>query len=137
MDDDKKVFYPEAIKVIKDSILHRRYLAARLANAELLKLYFSLGGYVSANTRLGKWGKGAIESISRALQTELPGLRGFSPTNIKNMRIFYESWAAILNRQLPTDDFDIPVNQSSSDNDTIETSSLLEESQMEEGTPFH
>ena len=137
MDDDQKVFYPEAIKAIKDAILHSRYLAARLANAELLKLYFSIGGYVSANTRLGKWGKGAIEAISRSLQTELPGLRGFSPTNIKNMRIFYEYWAAVLIRQLPTDELDVPVNQPSSDNDVIETSSLLEESPMEAGTPFH
>ena len=41
-----------------------------LANAEQLKLYFSIGGYVSDNTRHGKWGTGAIESISNALQTE-------------------------------------------------------------------
>lgn len=137
MDDDQKVFYPEAVKAIKSAILKSRYLAARLANAEQLKLYFSVGGYVSANTRQGKWGTGAIEALSRSLQTELPGLRGFSPTNIKNMRIFYESWAAVLNRQLPTDELDVPVNQASSGNDVIETSSLLEESPMEAGTPFH
>jgi hypothetical protein len=34
----------------------------------------------------------------------LPGLRGFSTTNIKNMRIFYEQWSPKLNRQLTTDD---------------------------------
>ena len=53
------------------------------------------------------------------------------------LRSFYESWAAVLNRQLPTDELDVPVNQPSSDNDVIETSSLLEESPMEAGTPFH
>ena len=29
----------------------------------------------------------------------LPGLRGFSATNIKNMRSFYEEWSPIINRQ--------------------------------------
>ena len=41
---------------------------------------------------LGYWGKGAIETISRQLQRELPGLRGFSAANIKFMRQFYETW---------------------------------------------
>lgn len=48
---------------------------------------------MSANTRDGKWGLGAIETISQQLQKELPGPRGFSATNLKNMRLFYEAWA--------------------------------------------
>ena len=104
MDDDKKAFYPEDVKVIKSAILKSRYLAARLANAEQLKLYFSVGGYVSANTRQGKWGTGAIEAISRSLQAELPGLRGFSPSSMKYMRQLYEEWSSIANRKTPSDE---------------------------------
>ena len=96
MADETVKIYPEAVKTIKSAILRSRYLAARLANAEQLKLYFGIGGYVSANTRQGKWGTGAIESISRALQTELPGLRGFSPSSMKYMRQFYEEWTSIV-----------------------------------------
>ena len=94
MTNNKQNFYMDAVNSIKTAILKSRYLAARLANAEQLKLYFSIGGYVSANTRHGKWGSGAIEAISRQLQAELPGLRGFSATSIRYMRLFYESWAA-------------------------------------------
>ncbi len=79
------------VKVIKAAILKSRYIAARLANGEMLKLYFAIGGYVSQNSRNGRWGSGVIDEISRLLQKELPGLRGFSPTNMKNMRIFYEA----------------------------------------------
>ena len=79
-------------------------MAARKANFEHLKLYFYVGAYVSANSRNGTWGTGAIAAISERLSLELPGLRGFSPTNIKNMRIFFEQWADGANRQLPTDD---------------------------------
>ena len=80
------------VKVIKAAILKSRYIAARLANAEMLKLYFSIGAYVSRNSREGRWGTGAIEEISRLLQKELPGLRGFSAQNMRSMRQFYEEW---------------------------------------------
>jgi len=111
MDDDKKVFHLEAVKAIKSAILKSRYLAARLANAEQLKLYFSVGGYVSANTRQGKWGTGAIEAISRSLQAELPGLRGGAEGNIKKMRIFFEEWSSVENRSILSNDLERPANR--------------------------
>ncbi len=83
-----------AVRVIKTAILKSRYLAAKLANAEMLRLYFAVGGYVSANSRKGKWGSGAINAISERLSNELPGLRGFSPQNIRNMRLFFEEWSS-------------------------------------------
>lgn len=96
----------EAVQKIKSAILQSRYQAARSANVEMLGLYYSVGKYISVNTRSGKWGTGAIETISRQLQGELPGLYGFSPSNMKNMRIFFEQWSSELepNRQLPTAD---------------------------------
>lgn len=91
--------YTEAVNVIKDAILRSQYRAASSVNKEQLSLYYAIGSYVSKNSREGFWGKGAIESISQQLQKELPGLRGFSATNIKNMRSFYEEWSPIINRQ--------------------------------------
>lgn len=91
----------QAVKEIKTAILQSRYIAARQANAEQLKLYFAVGGYVSANTRgKDKWGTGVIEQISNLLVRELPGLRGFSASNIKYMRIFFEQWNAYVYSQL-------------------------------------
>jgi predicted nuclease of restriction endonuclease-like (RecB) superfamily len=84
--------YLHAVQQIKTAILRSRYDAAALANKELLKLYFGIGQYVSFHSRNKNWGKGAIDSISSLLQQELHGLRGFSATNIRNMRIFYEEW---------------------------------------------
>lgn len=114
--------YVLAVKQIKTAILKSRYEAAALANKELLKLYFGIGQYVSFHSRNKNWGKGAIDSISSLLQQELHGLRGFSATNIRNMRIFYEEWECMqpylidkkeplfqfseeeLDRQLPSDE---------------------------------
>ena len=96
--------YIQAVKDIKSAILKSRYAAAKQANKELLKLYYSVGGYVSAHSRDGYWGSNAIETIAKGLQQELPGLRGFSARNIKNMRMFYEQWSPHINRQLLPDD---------------------------------
>jgi predicted nuclease of restriction endonuclease-like (RecB) superfamily len=110
MDNQKQdlLVYQEAAQIIKKAILQSRYRVAANANAESLGLYYGVGRYISDNTRSGKWGTGAVEAISSQLQGELPGLHGFSPSNMKNMRIFYEQWAVSLepNRQLPTADFD-------------------------------
>lgn len=68
----------------------------RPANCTQLSLYFGVGLYVSANSREGTWGTGAIDAISEQLHRELPGLRGFSAKNIRNMRQFAEFWQPFL-----------------------------------------
>ena len=80
--------YLEAVKLIKTAILKSQSRAVKYTNKESLSLYYSIGGYVSSNSREGVWGTGAIEEISARLREELPGLRGYSPTNIKLMRQF-------------------------------------------------
>jgi len=103
--DNKLLIYREAAQNIKYAILQSRYRAAENANIEMLNLYYGVGEYISVNTRSGQWGTGAIAAISEQLQGEIPGLHGFSPTNMKNMRIFFEQWVAELesNRQSTAD----------------------------------
>ena len=97
--------FAAAVKDIKLAILQARAKAAHLANAEALKLYFFVGGYISKKTRNAKWGSGAIDALSKQLQVELPGLRGFSAANIKYMRIFFDEWARWFEiRHLPSDE---------------------------------
>ena len=99
--------FVSAVKDIKLAILQARANAARLANAEALKLYFFVGGYISKKTRNAKWGSGAIDALSNQLQVELPGLRGFSASSIKRMRVFFEAWAPFISiRPLATDELD-------------------------------
>lgn len=87
--------YDDAVKAIKTAILQSQYEAARSVNEKQLRLYYGVGKYISANSRKGFWGKGAIDAISEQLQNELPGLRGFSARNLRNMRTFYEEWAGL------------------------------------------
>ena len=84
--------YNDAVKQIKTAILQSQAKALASVNQEQLALYFGIGRYISQNSRSGFWGKDAIETISRQLSSEMPGLRGFSSRNLRNMRMFYEQW---------------------------------------------
>ena len=88
--------YNIAVQTIKDAILRSQYQAAKLVNREMLSLYYGIGRYISANSREGFWGTGAIRTISERLRKELPGLKGFSESSLKNMRMFYEEWFPVL-----------------------------------------
>ena len=86
----------QAVNVIKSAILQSQSRAVRLISGTQLSLYFGVGLYVSANSRKGTWGTAAIDEISEQLRRELPGLRGFSAQNIRNMRQFAEFWQPFL-----------------------------------------
>ena len=104
--------YMTATEQIKEAILSSQYKAAKQVNAVQLSLYYGVGLYVSQNTRKGVWGTGAIKAISEQLHKELPGLRGFSERNIKNMRAFYEEWQELdINSPTAVSKFQISDNK--------------------------
>ena len=77
-------------------------MAARLVNREQLLLYFIIGKRLSEKVNSEKWGTKVIEQIAVDLQKELPGLRGFSFRNLKNMRQFADEYLPSAIGQLIT-----------------------------------
>ncbi len=95
-----------AVNAIKRAVIDSRYQLAKLVNKQIVTLYYNIGEYISVRSRDGHWGTGAIKTLSILLRRELPGLRGFSETSIKDMRIFFEEWQPVFgNRQSLTADF--------------------------------
>lgn len=117
--EESIIKYRNAVSTIKQAILQSQYRAAKLVTGEQLSLYFGIGGYVSANSREGTWGTGAIDRISEQLRRELPGLRGFSASSIKDMRAFYEFWCQYINRQPMAVDLQIAENNTVIDIDSF------------------
>ena len=112
--------YQNAVDVIKTAILQSQARAAKAVNQEQLALYYGIGRYVSANSRKKNWGKGAIDTISEQLRKELPGLRGFSATSMRNMRTFYEEWRQLENNSsVATDEIQVLPSKSSVATDEI------------------
>src|SRR5882724_11441880 len=87
--------YVGLIAELKKSIVQSRYAAAKLVNKEQLTLYWKIGKVLSEKIEREKWGARVLERIAEDLQRQLPGLRGFSFRNLKNMRLFYESYREI------------------------------------------
>lgn len=134
--------YQNAVDIIKTAILQSQARAAKAVNQEQLALYYGIGRYVSANSRKKNWGKGAIETISEQLRKELPGLRGFSATSMRNMRTFYEEWRQLeSNSSVATDEIqELPPKSSvatdentknnTSGNSVVPTTEIVEDEEI-------
>jgi predicted nuclease of restriction endonuclease-like (RecB) superfamily len=88
--------YLTLLQDIGNQILQSRYRAARLVNRELLLLYYAVGKRLSEKIATEKWGAKIVNQLSTDLQKQLPGLRGFSATNLKNMRQFADVYSELI-----------------------------------------
>ena len=98
--------YRAAVQTIKEAIQRSQARALHVVNSEVLSLNYGIGRYISENSRKGFWGTSALAQISSQLQKEMPGLKGYSETSLKDMRTFYEEWAPLVNRQPLADELD-------------------------------
>lgn len=134
--------YIQAVKAIKGAIIQSRYRAAKKVNAEVLSLYYAVGRYISTFSRQAEYGTNALKIISNQLQQEMPGLQGFSDTNMKRMRKFYEEWCPIIEKRPPVaDDLQIDiipvVNQQITIRPLVADEFTAEEQQDFLSTPFN
>lgn len=114
-----------AVETIKTAILQGQYEAVKGVNRIQLAVYFSIGKYLSENTHHFAYGSAALKVISEQLRKELPGLRGYSETQLKEMRKFYDEWifldakksvatdkCATKKKSVVTDESQLTINQS-------------------------
>lgn len=122
--------YTQAVSAIKEAILQGQYEAAKNVNRTQLAVYFGIGKYLSLHTRKKLWGKGALEYISTQLRRELPGLRGFSATQLREMRMFYEEWNMLdAHSSVTTDEISSLANSSVATDELHDPDSHIEISQ--------
>lgn len=88
MTDSLQPQFAEVLTLIKTS--QQRIIAT--ANQELIKLYWSVGKYISKHLATSEWGQKTIEQLSRFIQSQEPGIKGFERRNLYRMRQFYETY---------------------------------------------
>lgn len=88
--NDYKVFLQD----IKQRIHTAQIKAALAVNQELLHLYWDLAEQIVAKQQAASWGDGFLQQMSRDLQAEFPGMRGFSKRNLELMRQWYRFWSS-------------------------------------------
>ena len=69
-----------------------RQRAHQAVNAELVGLYWELGGYLSRKIASAEWGDGVVEELAATIALEYPGQRGFTRRNLFRMRQFFETY---------------------------------------------
>lgn len=99
MTDTKMISYPPFLEEILSKIQQARYEMLKTVSKQTVALYWEIGKAVSQKAQQEKWGKSIVERLSKDLQTEFPGIRGFSARNIWRMKTFYEFYTE--NEKLP------------------------------------
>ncbi len=83
----------EAFAEIVSLIRQARQRALQSVNTELVGLYWRIGQYISRKLETAEWGEGVVDQLAKHLARTLPGLRGFTRSNLFRMRQFYETYA--------------------------------------------
>lgn len=80
--------YKSWLQEVKQHIKNARVKVALAANAELVFFYYQLGKMITEKQTA--WGSKFIEQLSKDLKSEFPDMEGFSATNLKYCRLFYQ-----------------------------------------------
>jgi predicted nuclease of restriction endonuclease-like (RecB) superfamily len=82
--------YKQWLIDLKNRIRQSQIKAAVKVNTELLRLYWDLGRDIVIRQMEAAWGSKILEQLSKDLILEFPDMKGFSSTNLKYCKRFYQ-----------------------------------------------
>ena len=96
--------YSQVLTAAKHAVRAARTQVALAANAELIRLYWTLGRLILDRMDAAGWGAKVVERLSADLRAEFPDMTGFSPRNLRYMRAMAAAWPdeAMLLRVIAT-----------------------------------
>lgn len=84
-----KTQFTQFVTEIKTKIRQAQLDALRAVNKHLIDLYWNIGKMIVGRQEAHGWGKSVVERLAAELQSEFPGVSGYSTANLWRMRIFY------------------------------------------------
>lgn len=78
-------FFNEIIQVINSA----RYEAYKSLNKHHIGLNFEIGKLIIKNQEINNWGKSVVDTLSKDINKQIDGIKGYSPQNLWRMRQFY------------------------------------------------
>lgn len=84
--------YGPLVDEVKELIHKKQYKVVQLINAETINLYWEIGEEIYRQQEENGWGKSIVQVLSKELQKEFPGAKGYSAANLWRMRNFYLSY---------------------------------------------
>ena len=89
MEKKKIVGYEPLVSDLKQLIQQKQYRVLQMINSETINLYWEIGEEIYRQQKEKGWGKSIVGVLSRELQKEFPGSKGYSASNLWRMRNFY------------------------------------------------
>ena len=80
--------FADIVKMIHEA----RYNAIKNVNAELVKLYWNIGKYISIKLESAEWGDAVVDRLADYIRLEYPEYKGFTRRGLYRMRQFYETY---------------------------------------------
>ncbi|WP_347394771.1 DUF1016 N-terminal domain-containing protein, partial [Parabacteroides leei] len=79
---------------VKSRIRSAQYEAMKAVNKEMISLYWELGRRIYEQQNQLGWGRSVVENLSKDIQKEFPGIKGFGTSNLWDMARFYKEYQA-------------------------------------------
>ena len=92
----KDTAYKQWLTELKTKIRSTQIKAAIAVNTELILFYWELGRMLSEKLSQSSWGDKVLETLSKDLRDEFPEMKGFSVSNLKTCKLFFEYFSSLL-----------------------------------------
>lgn len=103
--------YANLLRLLKERFRNSQIKAAIKVNTFMLDYYWEMGRDISNLKKTAKWGSAFFDCLSLDLKAEFPDQSGFSVTNIKYAKRWYEFYNQDDTiRQQVVDEFGMPIN---------------------------
>ncbi len=103
--------YARLLNTLKERFRRSQIKAAVKVNTSMLEYYWYMGRDISRLHEAAKWGSAFFDCLSLDLKTAFPGQTGFSVTNIKYAKRWYEFYnQENVIRQRVVDEFEMPAD---------------------------
>lgn len=103
--------YARLLGALKERFRRSQIKAAVKVNTSLLEFYWEMGRDISRLHEAAEWGSAFFDCLSLDLKTAFPGQTGFSVTNIKYAKRWYEFYnQSDIIRHQGGDEFEMPID---------------------------
>jgi predicted nuclease of restriction endonuclease-like (RecB) superfamily len=92
LDPDLPGDYAAALTALKSLVREAQYRAQRVVNTAMIELYWNIGRIILDRQANEPWGSRVLGRLAGDLRAEFPYMKGFSRTNLYNMRAFAAAW---------------------------------------------
>ena len=90
--------YKDWLVELKERFYSHRLKASCATNGYLLDFYWKLGRDIEAKQYTNNYGSSFYKNLSQDLKKEMPGVKGFSPINLRYMSKFFKLYAPLCEK---------------------------------------